>query len=386
MMRMNWWRAAVVYLPGVLLALFASCRGEDDSPPAVIFAAGPREVLPWSGQGGGFREWGQTPEGVFGLSVKPEILETWKWQNGTLKKEVCADLPGLQEPVVLAGGRYVAIKPPGNEVDQWPLVLATCGSQGDVLHKWPPPSGWRYDKVGTNRGGGCLAVTAAVDLVHPPPDYDYGPEDSTRIGLVDLSSMEIRWLTTLKTGGNAMIREMVVSEDGKHIALGGWDNGVAVVSATAGKVLWSGRPPNSGVPQYVGFSPDGSSLYAGDGAANGVYRLETTTGKVLDQWFATESGNPAGGYRISCIAVSSDGTWVAAGAGRQVYLFNARSREKARVLAHGLNILEVSFSPDSRRLASVGGGEIRIWEIGPAATRPATSQPCESAGSGEQRR
>ena len=47
-----------------------------------------------------------------------------------------------------------------------------------------------------------------------------------------------------------------------------------------------------------------------------------------------------------------------------VYLFNARTNVKPLILPHGLStILEVSFSPDSKRLASMAGGQIKIWDV-----------------------
>jgi WD40 repeat protein len=344
------------------------------------------DVIGWRGQGRGFLEWGKTRDGVFGVSGKPEILETWKWKEGNLRNEVRAELPEVLDPVILSDGRYVACRPPPNDIDNCPLVLSEYESK-NVIHKWAPPPHWYYSKAGTSRNGKHLVVTAMVDPRDPPRNPKVGAA-ATRFGVVDSATMELRWIIAGLVMSQGDLVEMVVSDDGKLIALGGWNNGVAVLDALAGTVLWSGRPPKSAVPQYVEFSPDGSALYAGDGAASGVYRLETRTGKVLGQWHATASGQP-GADRVSCIAVSPDGAWVAAGTAATglVYLFDTTSKQKPMVLAHvsrGMaSILVLSFSPDSRRLASAGGGLIKIWDVPQSTTMPATSRGAAETGPGE---
>ena len=65
--------------------------------------------------------------------------------------------------------------------------------------------------------------------------------------------------------------------------------------------------------------------------------------------------------------MSPDGQWLAAGTGPEghVYLWNTVSADsKPRLLPHGgTTILIVSFSPDSRHLASVAGGKIKVWKL-----------------------
>jgi WD40 repeat protein len=59
---------------------------------------------------------------------------------------------------------------------------------------------------------------------------------------------------------------------------------------------------------------------------------------------------------------------VAAGTGTEgeAYLFDVTGKEKPRMLLHGLRTVEIlSFSPDSKYLASVAGGKIKIWSIAP---------------------
>jgi photosystem II stability/assembly factor-like uncharacterized protein len=183
----------------------------------------------------------------------------------------------------------------------------------------------------------------------------------------------VRWVGELSGRGIATVRQIAVSADGKYVAVGGWENGVALIDASQNKVLWSGRPPTEVSTGYVVFSADGLTLYSA-GSEGCVYTIDTLTGKIASQWWASPTGRSIYGYRVSCLTVTQDGRWVAAGTGPEgdVYLFNTASPGKPRMLPHGLDtILAVSFSPDSQYLASVGGGAIKVWSLKEAGGAPA---------------
>jgi len=85
----------------------------------------------------------------------------------------------------------------------------------------------------------------------------------------------------------------------------------------------------------------------------------------VNRWFATPSGREESGRPIMTVSMSPDGRFVAAGTGPEgdVYLFFTSDGHR-RVLKHGgSTILMASFSPDSKRLASYAGGEIKIWKM-----------------------
>jgi WD40 repeat protein len=217
---------------------------------------------------------------------------------------------------------------------------------------------------------------------HAPADHDpLNPR--YRVGRIHLPTGELSWVGQLTGRGIATVRQLAVSDDGKYVAVGGWENGVALIDASQSKVLWSGRPPTEVSTGYVVFSADGLTLYSA-GSEGCVYTIDTLTGKITSQWWASPLGRSIYGYRVSCLTVSGDGQWVAAGTGPEghVYLFNTASPGKPRMLPHGLNtILAVSFSPDSQYLASVGGGSIKVWSVKEAGGAP--GKP-EKAGGASQ--
>lgn len=324
----------------------------------------PLQELEWLGQGGGFSGWGHTKDGFFGISVRPEILDTWKWSGAGVEKELAVELPDLLDVVVLPDNRYLACMSPGDAYTPWPLIIGSLGARG-VIKKWEPPTGWGFHGAGVSRNRKFAALTLEEDYSNPPEDCEWD-NPRLRVGLVDISALKIRWVAELRGGGRHTIRRIAVSDDGRYIAIGGWKNRVALVDASLRNVLWVERPAGANSLGYVVFSSNGLLLYAGDPAGGCVYALETKTGKVTGRWFATETGEAIYGHRISCLAISPDDSWVAAGTGPegQVYLFHVTTDEKPRLLPHGLiTTLIVSFSPDSRHLASVGGGRIKVWRV-----------------------
>jgi WD40 repeat protein len=188
---------------------------------------------------------------------------------------------------------------------------------------------------------------------------------------VDVPTLDIRVVGDLACDEGAL-GQITVSDDGEYVAVAGCNNKVAVLSATLQKVLWIHQAYRDDL-RYVVFSSGGLTLYTGGRPAAFVYAIETKTGKVTAQWAATTTGKPIYGHRMSCLAVSPDDRWVAAGTAPegQVYLFDVTGKEKPRMLLHGLTTTAiVSFSPDSLYLASFAGGKIKIWSVAPAPRKP----------------
>jgi len=74
--------------------------------------------------------------------------------------------------------------------------------------------------------------------------------------------------------------------------------------------------------------------------------------------------------RIEAVAISKDGEWLAAGVcpDGEVYLWNLKDNSRPRIFLHNPpgvmgTVLILSFSPDARRLASVGKGGLKIWKV-----------------------
>ena len=87
---------------------------------------------------------------------------------------------------------------------------------------------------------------------------------------------------------------------------------------------------------------------------------------IVNSWYATGSGRSEYGHRISALAVSPDGLWIAAGTGPEglVFIVSSRNGKLVKILNHGLSTVElVSFSPDSKALATFVPGTLKMWRI-----------------------
>ena len=326
-------------------------------------------------------EGGTTGDGFFGrLPGERGVYEVWQWIGEpieTLKKDHVFALPSalpllMFDAIVVPNGRYLGYVYRNQYRSN--LLLSSCET-GSIIKEWESPAPWHCDSA---YGLGRSSNGAFSALVLPRN----GGVASRRyaVGLIDLDTLQLKLVAELSGHGAGTIRQIAVSDDGRYIALGGWNNGAALVDASVRKVLWADRPPTEVSTGYVLFSSDGQTLYSA-GSEGCVYTIETKTGKITGRWWATETGKSIYGHRISCLAMSPDGLWLAAGTGPEghVYLWNTASADaKPRLLPHGIRtVLVVTFSPDSQRLASVAGGKIKVWSVNPSPVPPENSISAE---------
>ncbi len=363
-MRLN--RILLVAVLGVAATCSMSCSSGPVRSPVQEFL--------WTGPTG-FGGYGQTQDGFFGVCAKTDVFHEWKWDGATLKRIKGVQLPSMLRVTPLAKGLYVGCKDPGSDTAPWPMVMARLGAK-DIIKKWEAPGGEGYSfrgSIGISRNRAFAAITQGDDA--------HWENRGFRVGILNVATKELRWVVEHRGEIYGDMREIAVSDDGKYIALPGWNHGMALVDVQAQEIRHYVRPPGVNGFLYSRFSSDGKTLFAADAAGGFVYALETKTGKVLRRWCATETGDSIYGHRISCMAVSPDDAWIAAGTGPmgQVFLFSTALPESKPVLCpHGLiTTLIVSFSPDSKYMVSVAGGKIKIW-----ATKPRTL-PKGEMGSGK---
>ncbi len=349
----------------------------------------PETTYEWIGDGGGFRRMDCAGAWIYGTSVEPRVLDVWEWKDGGLNllRQIAVE-QGWRG--TWAGDARLCYTIAGDA----PAYVTVRDLKSDqVCERWPLPRGWYCSRLQLSRSGTHVAVCLSEELTDPPPNHDR-QHPRLKVGLIAPEKLEFTWVATLigRRIGVDTVRAALASDDGSYIAVAGWDNAVAMIDVTEQEVLWVRKPEGEIAASYVAFSPDASVVYAG-GTKGAVYSMKTHTGETCGHWYATKSGQSEYGHRISCLAASPDGRWVAAGTGPEgeVYVGSVAEGRLVRILDHGGSIIRiVSFSPDSKSLATVAAGKIKVWNVSrwdqastsppPPPARQATTSPATTSG------
>jgi len=349
-------------LPLVLIS--QACNGCYSRGAQAPIVKQPTHTHKWTGAGHGLRNWGRNEVYLYATTIEPEALEVWKWANRNLRMQQCIPAEGMDVVTVGPNDELLYTRPSSEKED---AVFLRRGLNGVDEVRHPLPPGWWCDQIHSSQSGGYIAVGLKENGADPPPGYRGFQHPREMIGLVAPKATEINWIGTLggKESAANNIRRLIPSNDGRFVAAAGWDNGLAMLDCSTGEQLWWTRPPNEVSCYYAAFAPDNKVIYTGGGEGC-VYGLNVQSGKVVSQWYASKSGKSEYGHRISDIAVSPDGKWVAAGTGPEglVWIFDTAQGKAACVLEHGYSTVAlVAFSPDSKAVATFVPGTLKVWDV-----------------------
>ena len=233
------------------------------------------------------------------------------------------------------------------------------------------PAGWQAWALRTDRKGKWAAVAFRE---HPRVTRRSFDLLENRVGLVDCTRGAFKWLFSVRAedpdGAGLSIGDVAVSDDGRFAALactGGAGGLLALADTSEGKILWRVSPDGALGFNQIDFTPDGKVVYGGGGGGM-LYGFDVATGRTVSQWLIGDGKEIQYPNRIYAVAVSPDGKLVAAGdaPNGRAYLWSRASGERVNVFTTGdMTILGLAFSPDSKRLATVGamGKRIRIWRM-----------------------
>jgi WD40 repeat protein len=358
-----------------LLVSLAGCRESLERAKGEA----PEQSIAWGDESTKWTLWGTDGSSFFAISLKPPVLDVWQWAGDTMKKRWKVDIgDGTLAIGLLLDDRWLSSL--FDEQNHLSYFCIGDLKSGKVVDRRRKPQDLYIRIAGGSRNGKHLAAWA----------QELGKKDkNVRFGLVTPDGKGFDWGVDLMPERHdtplAKIRRVVPSDNGNYIGVAGWKNGVLLADLKNKNILWvaswenqpgmrdaSKKPKVSWkeVPikevdtKDLAFSPDSKMVYAGGGEGC-VYGMKVETGEIVSKWWATPTGQQINGYRISTISVSPDGRFVAAGTGPtgDVYVFSTKDGSR-RILPHGgSTILILSFSPDSKRLASFAPGQIKIWKM-----------------------
>lgn len=190
----------------------------------------------------------------------------------------------------------------------------------------------------------------------------HGDENAVRVWDVETGN-ELRSIGT-GTGMRAefTIRQIVVTPDGRWVALVGMEPLIRLWNTETGKE----GPPIRVNPDQWDFSmraaldPAGRILtVAGSGTA--LLRFDIQSGRPLKTGTKLSPAN----YGVIDLTISPDGRWMAITRGRTVEVHDlTKPGDPRRLAGHSEFVTSVTFSPDSRSLATTSyDNTVKLWEV-----------------------
>jgi WD40 repeat protein/predicted Ser/Thr protein kinase len=331
------------------------------------------------------------------LQSAPEDLRGWEWRHLHSRLDDSASLiplPTWGPSLLVAAADGVRIATPTS------AGLRLTNLEGGALETLPirPERGRWIKAIQTERGlriavSGGKADVEVLDGAGRVLCRAAGPEhghlsvftlssdgrrlacgwrdgESHQVAVFDATSGK---QTAICNGHRDAIWTCAFSPDSARLASGSEDRTACLWDPATGTLLATCQGHTSKVVSTA-FSPDGSRLVTA--SSDGMVRQwHARTGQEVEPPYERHSNE------VYSAIYSPDGQWVAsAGADRTIRVWQATGRQDLAVLhGHTGRVVEVAFTPDGRRLASMscssawvfaGDDTARIWDVDPTATLP----------------
>jgi WD40 repeat protein len=341
----------------------------------------PEQCIEWECPGKGWIAGGVGAESIWQASFDPTRVDIWQWGDASVKKQFHVGHDHVSSLGILPHGKWVSLPYDAKTPTQY-FCLGSVTS-GKVIERWSDKD---LDLSIASIGQGSLnGKYLTIWSTH-----GFEPR-MVRFGFISSNGKSLDWIVTIPWEKDSMpqasIHQVVPSNDGVYIAVARFHFGVAMIDVSNKKIAWvaSSVAPEEGSeeswkripldennPTRIVFRPDSKVVYVG-GTTEAIIGLNVDTGKVVSRWKMPTLPNlerrpitytPL----IQSLSASADGRFVAAGTTPDglVFLFTTNNGQ-CQVLKHSgpkrANVSLLSFSPDSKRLATEAAGQIKIWKL-----------------------
>jgi WD40 repeat protein/DNA-binding SARP family transcriptional activator len=306
------------------------------------------------------------------LLLALQAVETTRGSDGTVPREaeeaLHAALQAHRLLLSVPGVDHLEFSPDGSR-------LVTGGEDG-AIHTYDTATGRPLLTIQDPEAAG--GRVAQHDLHFSPDGALIASSSGT---LWDAGSGE--QVTALPFGGPASF-SVPFSPDGRFVAAqGGSLDGTGVWDVATGEQV-SGFEAYG----YLAFSPDGRRLLIADNYQRDP-ELGWVAGYVVDLRQADGGAHRVvllGHERANTTGAtwSPDGSMVATSAATEVLVWDPSTAEREYTLTSDADFTSVTFSPDSRRIATgMGDGTAIVWTLSPDGAKPVLTVAGHEAGVGD---
>jgi WD40 repeat protein len=311
---------------------------------------------------GGTEKLSTCGEQLIAISVNNEIY-SWLWKDLSEQPQISS--VGAKKIVAMSSDRLLLVPPVANNL----LILSNL--KGDRELGALSLGENKKCKLLQASPNGKFAVAALVPApVFQQEDAGGDSDKQVQLVIIDPNLTSVRPVETKTIEQGLQLIDIGISNDGNLIAaVGGGDKGwLFVAGANDKQLLWEHYVEDCKELNKVVFSLDGKMVYASESGRR-VYIFDITAKKLVKRLemdkYKTPPNNP---QTISCIAVSPDGSLLAAASSpaSKVWIWDIKTGEKIITIETGeFSICSIVFSPDSSLLAGTRGGDgpVKIWKV-----------------------
>ncbi len=250
------------------------------------------------------------------------------------------------------------------------VIVISNPEDGKEHERFTLDYNWRCEHLCVSRNGRFIGL-ALVERTEI--NKDSGPYKRIGVATISTDTNKLSRITTIEGGrDDLLLRDFAISDDGAFVVIVGQKNDlawIAMIDTGQKQLSWQQTPEISSEFIDAVFSPDGEVVYTG-GVGRSVYGFQSATGTVLNEWQMEDYKIPANKRRIvSCIAVSHDGRFLAAGTepAGEVYVWNTKDGNRlAKISDSRTALTALAFAPDSSSFVTAGimaEKKIKIWKI-----------------------